>query len=242
MNVVLLVVAAGLAALIVVVPEEEEAPALEPLTRGSTEEIFSIRIEKAGEETIALRRRDGAWDLVEPLAMDANDFRVNTLLGVLSAPVHAWIDAKPSELHRFGLSSPLARILLNDDAILFGTTEPIHGRRYLLHDGRIALVDDAYFSHLSSSAANYVNPKPLGRDAEGADVPESWRNASATAVRPYEPGLDWSEQIAVKVGADERIFDVARTEYEVVLARPELGIQYHLTRAAGERLLDHPPS
>lgn len=260
-NVALLGLAAGLAIVIVLVPGEDEHDAdrqanREPLSDVNPRAISSVRLEPGAGGTIALRRTEGAWDLVEPISIAANDFRIDTLLGVLEAPVHARIDADPGELDRFGLAAPQARILLDGEEILFGDTEPIHGRRYLLHDGRIALIDDAFFSHLSSSAANYVNPSPLGRDPnprsirlskesgdgkDAAELVDAWRDAKATAVRPFEPSLGWTEAIVVEGVDGEWYFEVARTKYEIILGRRDLGIQYHLTKSTGARLLDSLP-
>ncbi len=252
-NVALLALAAGLAIVIVLVPgEDEHDDDRAPLSEINPRAISSVRLESGAGGTIALQRSEGAWDLVEPISIAANDFRIDTLLGVLEAPVHARIDAGPGQLDRFGLAKPQARILLDKEEILFGNTEPIHGRRYLLHDGRIALIDDAFFSHLSSSAANYVNPSPLGRDPtprsihlpkgsgdgdDAAELVDAWSNAKATAVRPFEPSLEWIEEIVVENVGGELRFDVARTKYEIILGRRDLGIQYHLTKSAGARLL-----
>lgn len=271
-NIALLVVVAGLAAFITLSPEREARLDLEPLSRENPRAISRIRLDPAAGGTIELRRAEGVWQLVAPMRIAANDFRVNALVGVLAAPVHARIDASAQELGRFGLATPKGRILLDGIEVLFGDTEPIHGRRYLLYDGEVALVDDAYFSHLSSSAANYVDPAPLGRNANPRDIhlpnlrvyregddwrldatdskasaedisklADAWRHAQATAVRPYDHSLDWKESIRVELTDSDLRFDLAHTEYEVILGRRDLGIQYHLTKGTGARLLEITP-
>jgi len=131
----------------------------------------------------------------------------------------------------------------------------------------------AYFSLLSSSPANYVNPAVLGRDPQPRNIVlpdfrvyrdagnwrldtddgkvaaesitrlvDAWRYARATAVRPYQPSLDWNDVIRVELADGDLRFDLARTEYELVLGRPDLGIQYHLTKGTGARLLSIAPS
>ena len=272
-NIVLLVVVAALAAFIAYTPEREADDELEPLSRENPRAISRIRLDPTTAGTIELRRAEGVWTLVDPIRIAANDFRVNALVGVLSAPVHARFDASPQELGRYGLATPKGRILLDGIEVLFGDTEPIHGRRYLFYDGKVALVDDAYFSHLSSSAANYVDPALLGRDPnpraiqlpkirihrEGDDwrldtanaeaneeditkLVDAWRKAQATAVRPYEKSLHWKDTVHVEFSDGDLHFDLAHTEYEVILGRPELGIQYHLTKATGTRLLTLNPA
>ena len=271
-NIALLVVVAGLAAFIALAPDRKPRLELEALGNEDPRAVSRVRLELGTGETIELRRADGAWHLVEPIRIAANDFRVNALLGVLRASVHARIDVAPEQYRRFGLAPAKARVLLDEKEIQFGDTEPIHARRYLLYDGAVALVDDAYFSHLSSSAANYVNLALLGRDPSPQNIllPElrvyrdtevwradpqntqasidnitklvdAWRHAQATAVRPYERSLDWNETIRVQLDDGELRFDLARTEYELILGRKELGIQYHLTKGTGARLLGFTP-
>jgi Domain of unknown function (DUF4340) len=267
-NGVLLLVAAGLAAFIASMPEKEARPHLEPLSHENPRSVSHVRLELGEDRTIELRRDDRSWRLVEPIRIAANDFRVNALLRVLEAPVHARIEARAGELGRFGLAHPRARVLLDGTEILFGDIEPINGRRYLLFNGKVALVDDRYFSHLSSSAANYVDPALLGdepilrritlpefsiyRDAGSwhvdpddgsmsaddlSSLVDAWRSAQATAVRALEPSLPWHDEILIDLDDGSVHFDVARTEYELILGRADLAIQYHLTKGTGARLL-----
>jgi hypothetical protein len=267
-NLALLLMVAGLALVIALAPDEEPPLALELLSNENPRAVSRIRLKQAADTTIELRRVDGSWRLVEPIGIAANDFRVQTLVQILEAPVHTRIDTTPRQLARFGLAPPRARILLDEKEVLFGDTEPIHGRRYLLYDGKVALVDDTFFSHVSSKAANYVNLALLGRDpdpqslrlpgirvyrdagdwrldSDGGNVDadsismlvDAWRHAQATAVRPYEQSLDWNDVIRIELADGELRFDLAHTRYEVILGRPELGIQYHLTKGGGARLL-----
>ncbi len=66
---------------------------------------------------------------------------------------------------------------------------------------------------------------------------DAWRHAQATAVRPYEQSLDWKDVIRIELADGDLRFDLAHTDYELILGRPELGIQYHMTKGAGARLL-----
>jgi hypothetical protein len=272
-NVVLLVVAVGLAAFIVTKTDKLEQPDLEPLSHENPRSVSHIRLELGSAGSIELRRTDGVWHLIEPLRISANEFRINGLVRVLEAPVHARIDADAQQLARFGLASPQARIVLDGKEVLFGDTEPISGRRYLQFDGKVALVDDNFFSHLNASVASYVLPALLGHepriqvielpgmrlsrqsggwqldpsraDADAGDIEtlvERWRLAQATAVRPYESSLDWQGMVRVELADGAVKFDIARTDYEVILGRADLGIQYHLTKAAGARLLSLEPT
>ena len=268
LNLILVVIVVGLAAFIALAPENDTPAELDRLSSEDSRGVSHVRLHLGTGTTIELRRSQDGWRLVEPIQAAANAFRVDTLLTVLGAPVYTRIDAPREALSRYGLEPPRARLELDDVEILFGDTEPIHGRRYLLYNGGVALVDDAYFSHLASSAANYVDPVLLGahvnpvrielpgrslhRDGDtwrqettgsasgGEDIEKvvaAWRGAQATAVRPYESSLDWRDTIRIELAEGDLTFDLARTEYEVILGRRDLGVQYHLTKAAGARLL-----
>jgi len=203
-NIVLLVIAAGLATFIAIAPEQadRELRLLEPLSDENPRSVSRIHLELSAAETIELQRTNGTWDLVAPMRIPANDFRVDTLLRVLEAPVHARIDTAEQQLGRFGLAPAQGRVLLDDKEILFGDTEPIHGRRYLLYDGRVALVDDRYFSHLSSSAANYVNPALLGRDPRLQSI-------LLPDMRVYRQADKWRMDAAGKSASNDAIARLA---------------------------------
>jgi hypothetical protein len=271
LNAVLAAIVVGLAVVIVLVPEDEPGPELETLTGLDPGGISRVRLERADGDAISIHRTDDGWSLGSPLEIAANDFRVMALVGVVAAPVHGRFRLGDAELVRFGLSPPRARLLLDDREILFGDTESLHGRRYLKHGGQVYLVDDAYFSHLSARAANYVHPAPLGPRAElnelripglhlfrrsdrwqvepptaltSADqvvtLVDFWRNAQATSVRPYDEKLPWLEAVEARLADETLRFGLARTEFELILGRPDLGIQYHLTKSSGEKLLVSP--
>jgi hypothetical protein len=48
-------------------------------------------------------------------------------------------------LSDFGLDKPAARVSFNDQMILFGSNEALDGRRYVLADDQIHLIDDRYY-------------------------------------------------------------------------------------------------
>jgi len=271
-NFALLAIVAGLAALIAFAPENDAPVELDKLSTENARDVSRIRLVLDTGDVIELRRSSDQWRLVAPIRAPANASRVSSLLTVLAAPVHMRIDAPPDSLSRYGLEPPRARLELDAVEILFGDTEPIHGRRYLHDDGRVALVNDAYFSHLASSAANYVDPVLLGPDAHprridmpgrklyldgdvwrqeaadsraGGDIEQlvqAWRGAQVSAVRPFEPSLDWRDSIRIELPDGDLTFDLARTKYEIILGRRDLGIQYHLTKSTGARLLGVEPA
>jgi hypothetical protein len=66
-----------------------------------------------------------------------------------------------------------------------------------------------------------------------------WQQASALYVRPYAP-KPASSRITLELANSETpiVFELLADKPELILARPDLGIQYHFSQAIGERLLE----
>ena len=82
----------------------------------------------------------------------------------------------------------------------------------------------------------HADPADLRFGAEAAErLAGAWSGARATSVRAFEPGLDWREEVRIRlVGHPEPLhFVVARLRHELVLGRPERKIQYHFPQQAG---------
>lgn len=71
------------------------------------------------------------------------------------------------------------------------------------------------------------------------ELAELWATVRALSVSRFDPSLNWTQSVEVRRAdeAEPRRFRVAWTDYELLLGRPDAGIQYHVMRKAGERLL-----
>jgi len=83
------------------------------------------------------------------------------------------------------------------------------------------------------------------RPGTGADtinrLLQNWRQASALYVRRYEPGnYPDTIRVTLKDSAEPLVFSIVAREPDLVLARPDWGIQYHVTGDVGTSLLDLP--
>jgi hypothetical protein len=86
-----------------------------------------------------------------------------------------------------------------------------------------------------------LTPEPEGFSADQVShLLDNWKLASALEIRPYnkKPG----EKIAIKMAGEEPPLELLLTssEPDLVLARPELGIQYHLDASNTKGLLQLP--
>jgi len=71
----------------------------------------------------------------------------------------------------------------------------------------------------------------------------NWLQASALYVRAYEAGTA-TGQITLELAGNERpqVFELVARAPELILARPDLGIEYHFSNGAEERLLELGPT
>jgi hypothetical protein len=85
-------------------------------------------------------------------------------------------------------------------------------------------------------------PKPESFSADQVTrLIDSWKFASALEIKPYDnrPG----ETINLQLASNEAPLTLllSARQPDLILARPQLGIQYHLDAASAERLLQLPP-
>jgi hypothetical protein len=117
-------------------------------------------------------------------------------------------------------------------------------QRQLLPEGAsiIALQLPGLALQLQDSVNWQLEPENLdaGADAINALV-NNWLRASALYVRRMEPGeYDSTISLTLKGENEPVVFTLISREPDLVLARPEWGIQYHLTADAGQELLALP--
>ncbi|MEZ5541491.1 MAG: DUF4340 domain-containing protein [Pseudomonadota bacterium] len=87
-----------------------------------------------------------------------------------------------------------------------------------------------------------LTPELPGVSADAIEtLVQDWQHASALYVRRYEPG-EFPETVRVTLQGvtDPVVFHIAAREPDLVLARPDWGIQYHLAGDVGTGLLALP--
>jgi hypothetical protein len=144
--------------------QRPEAPleSQNPLTELSPQSIQNIRIQRSGHPQITLIKSNQHWQLLAPFRARANEARINLLLGLLSERVHSQFATHDNELlNQFGLTETSTVLSLDDQQFVFGGTESLSGRRYLLHNNTISLIDDQVSPLLNASAASFVDNRLL---------------------------------------------------------------------------------
>ncbi len=220
-------------------------------------EIESMEIQTA-DESIALRRVGQAWSLEAPIQWPANQINVARLLEIVDTPIESSLPADEIDLSTLGLEFPRARLRLNQQSILFGETNNIGQRRYVMIDSTVYLLPDNHLPFISQGLAGLIDrrllPRSLGlsslslpdfeltRDGNDgwqadddrldeerlAELVADWQGLEAARVQPYRAGATPREKIIARLEDQRELeFFLMSIEPEIVIANPELGLQYH---------------
>ncbi len=198
-----LVLLGGVLLLVLVVvyqPGLQQPPPLEQLTTLVPAQITRIRIERSAGDTILLEKESSGWVLQAPVAMPANNFRVEAVLQTAQAPVHARMQAAEVSLAEFKLDQPRARLWLDTTGIAFGGTEPLSGRRYVQTGDSVALITDTGYFDLVGEFTAFADTALLAADARliQIDLPAlrlvrlregGWMQAPNRAQMPPAPDI-----------------------------------------------------
>jgi hypothetical protein len=219
-------------------------------------DIDRLRIENA-DELIDIEKTDGRWMIIRPIRWYGNKLALDRLVTLAEQPLHSKLASSQIDLSTIGLRIPRAIVTLNDTAIAFGTTNRIGNRRYLLIPPNVYLVDDLHYAFVSQGLAGLVDPRllPPALDLAALKLPaasiervgdgwrsdrgnsnaatrliDNWRQLQAGRVKPYRPRGTPLQKIIATTGDGRQIeFFVLSIQPEVVIARPDLGLQYHFS-------------
>ena len=133
LNLVLFIIVISLA--IVIYFSESENNQLALLNDTDTSTIKSISIRHNNSRTTLARTDTQQWEITQPIAIAANNFRVNSLLKLLNAPVHKQYDVSKIDLASIGLLDSATMISFDDKIITFGISNSATSLRYIMLDG-----------------------------------------------------------------------------------------------------------
>lgn len=260
----LLVVLLGLYVYKTQQPDTDEST--DRLTQLNADAIERIQI-RHQQRGLELQKQQGRWRMLAPIDIAANDFRIGTLLKLLESTSHAAYAVADLDLEQYGLADATTAIRFNDTAIEFGIVNPINNYRYVRIGDTIHLIDDHYYPLLSSQtgtlvARELIDPEAsieklvlpdmtLYKDDDGlwqssgtvdpdaiSAVLHEWQHGQAFGVHNYMP-RDSVAEISVYLadGAEPIRFEVTDTDPWLIIARPDLDIEYHFNLEFYDRLL-----
>ncbi len=233
---------------------EDQKLSQKRITPMQAADIQRLRVENA-DQIIDIERQDGQWMITSPIQWYANQLAVNRLATLSEQPLHSKLASSQIDLSTIGLRIPRAIVTLNDTAIAFGSTNRIGNRRYLLIPPNVYLVDDIHYAFISQGLAGLVDPRllPPGLDLQSLRLPSGlleqrngewtfdgkpdpradrlvgqWRQLQAAAIKPYQPrGTPLQKIVATTADGRTIEFFVLSIRPDIIIARPDLGLQYH---------------
>lgn len=143
-----LLLACGAAFLTLQGIDSESERRVEPLSNISPESIRHILIERNGKENLVLERRGKQWWFTFPVERLARLKRILPILRLPQTPSHTRINLQKVDLADFSLVKPKVRLFLDQAEFMFGITESLSARRYVLHEGNIHLIEDYLYPQL----------------------------------------------------------------------------------------------
>lgn len=267
LNIALLILVA-LLAIYVFTPErnQQENQAGKLLAPLSPADVDRISIHH-NQRQIELKKTDGNWRMQKPISIDANSFRIDTLLKMLENSSHASYPVDGLDLGRYGLKEVDTSISFNDSAIDFGIVNPVNGYRYVRSGNNVHLIDDHFYPLVSSQIGTLVARELLDRGAEIQklqlpqhtvykdddgiwqssdnlepdainELIDHWQNSQAFGVHNYMQREPLAEISVFLAGKNQPIrFFVTDTDPWLIIARPDLDIEYHFNLEFYDRLL-----
>lgn len=145
-----------------------DAPAEHPLSRLKPAEVRSLRIERPGAPTIALEKRQGSWFLAAPFAARGDEARVQRLLDLLGATAAHQLPA--TDLARFELDPPQARVVIDHQDFSFGMASPVTREQYVLTNGVVFALHPRYGTALPALPSEMASPRLFGPDEKPARI------------------------------------------------------------------------
>lgn len=149
--------------------KEEQGPALIAL---APEAITRMSVEHPGKPAIRLEKKDGRWELIEPVRAATDSFEVNGILAVAELKFKDLLDANISKAE-LELDPPKYSVTFNDTRVDIGGSEPIKYRRYAASGTQIGLVDDPPSAALDADYSDLVSKAivPEGSELQRIELP-----------------------------------------------------------------------
>jgi hypothetical protein len=242
-----------------------------PLSALKSQEVRSLRIERAGAAPILLDRKQDAWFISAPFAARADASRVQQLLAIVEARAAHRLPA--GDRGRFGLEQPEARIIVDGHPFSFGLVSDITREQYVMSGDAVYAVHPRYGAALPVNALQMASRQLFGADESPVRIAlrdfaveqregkwtlaprstdlsqedlllwvDDWRLASALHVEPRSAARSQDEIKVQLKNTGGFTLGVLSREPELVLARSDEKLQYRFGAELAKRLLSPPGS
>lgn len=140
-NLALAAFVAALAAWMALRPGETPAPQV-PLTHLKRDQIAEIRIQRRNLPEFVLEKVDGQWFQRQPFPARADTTQIGRLVDLVSATASQTLPA--TDLGRFDLDDPFARVTLGPETFAFGSVNEMTTEQYVLAGDRVFLLSPVF--------------------------------------------------------------------------------------------------
>lgn len=266
LNLILLAIVIALTAFIYF--SEKKNTELERLTNIVPDSISSIIITRKNNTVTLSKQDNNQWEITQPTLVPANDFRITSLLKLINAPVHNKYSMNEIELNNIGLEATDTGIQFDQQMIYFGVINPITNLRYIRMNDSIYTIEDVYFPLINSHYSTLVSLNLLPSNSQiekltllnqtieqdennrwqssigtspdnVSKILDRWKNAQAFGVHKYMQ-RDNLGKIAVTLKSPNNIMRFVVTDKEpwLIIARPDIGLEYHLEIESYAQLIE----
>ena len=263
-NLLLFICVIGLAIFLI---DNEDTEIIEQevtLTDMQPDSIHVIHIERRDLDDIIFQKQENNWMMQSPFNLPASPSRIRVMLSLLQAHSYDHFSAPDNDLTPYMLAVPAVSIVFNDTRIAFGDTNPLEEKlRYVLVKDTVHIINDSLFHQIQASATFFLDAKLIPPDAtiKTIHLPElkientgdgkmngasrqiinAWKQVESVSVRKYEE-IEAIDTIKIELETGELIeFIIVSNRPNLILARPERGIQYHISNTVSDNLFPAKP-
>jgi len=243
--------------------EPEKSSAFSQL---SISEITEIKIQHQSK-TITLEKDNKNWVITQPIKIEADEFRIQSILNILSSGTDKFYAVDRTDLKKYSLDPPAATLQLNNQVFLFGTTSAIEQKRYILTNNKLFLIDDTFLPLITSGYKNLMRRQLLPTDTKVSEVRinnhriyknengswisdqgntsaddlkryiDNWRHIQAYAVSSASPPYS-DNQVEIETSNGSFTFLLQKTEHNTQVTNPAIGLSYQFDISAFDSLSD----
>jgi hypothetical protein len=153
LNAALLVIVVALGWFVYLKPRSNE-PVRYPLSALKAVAVAKISFERAGGAPITLEKKGALWFITAPLAAPAEPFQIQRLLSILDAMASNRLAA--TDLARFDLDRPAARLTVDSQTFSFGTINTVAREQYVLTGNAVYPINPSYGATLPADATQLI--------------------------------------------------------------------------------------
>jgi hypothetical protein len=137
-------------------------PVEHPLSALQPSAVTAVLIERPGEPAIAAEKKGDAWSVTRPFPARGDETRIRQVLEIAQAKsAHRY---RATDLARFELAEPQARLTLSGQTFSFGLVSPVTREQYVQAGEWVYVLSPRYGAALPASAADLASPRLLGPD------------------------------------------------------------------------------